>query len=80
MTDFLLVVGISALAAGLTYLGVPQTVLAADRLGDSPVNAVTPLMVYLPFILTIAQRYQKNAGMGTLISLMLPFVIVILIA
>ena len=37
-------------------------------------------MVYLPFILTVAQRYQKNAGIGTIISLMLPFVIVLLIA
>ena len=67
MNEFLLVVGISALAAGLTFLCVPQSGLAADRLGDSPVNAITPLMVYLSFILTIAQRYQKDAGMGTLI-------------
>jgi len=37
-------------------------------------------MVYLPFILTIAQRYQKDAGMGTLISLMIPYVIIILVA
>ena len=62
-------------------LGVaPQSVLAAYRVADAPVNAITPLMVYLPFILTIAQRYQKDAGIGTLISLMIPFVIVILIA
>lgn len=62
-------------------LGVaPESVLAAYRVGDSPVNAITPLMVYLPFILTIAQRYDKKAGIGTLISLMIPFVIVILIA
>jgi aminobenzoyl-glutamate transport protein len=53
---------------------------AAYRLGDSPVNAITPLMVYLPFIHTIAQRYQKDPGIGTIISLMPPFVIVILIA
>ena len=76
MNDFLLVVGISALAAVLTFLGVPQTVLAADRLGDSPVNEITPLMVYLPFIITIAQRYQQNAGIGTLISHMLPQIVV----
>ena len=44
-------------------LGVsPQTVLAAYRVGDSPVNVITPLMVYLPFIVTIAQRYKKDAG------------------
>jgi aminobenzoyl-glutamate transport protein len=62
-------------------LGVaPESVLAAYRIGDSPVNAITPLMVYMPFILTIAQRYDKNAGIGTLISLMIPYVIAILVA
>ena len=62
-------------------LGVtPQTVLAAYRVGDSPVNVITPLMVYLPFIVTIAQRYRKDAGIGTVVALMIPFVGVILIA
>jgi aminobenzoyl-glutamate transport protein len=58
--------------------GVPaQTLLAAYRVGDSPMNVVTPLMVYLPFMVTIAQRYQKDAGIGTIIALMMPFVITI---
>lgn len=62
-------------------LGVePQSVLAAYRIGDSPVNPITPLMVYLPFILTIAQRYQKDAGIGTLIALMLPYTVIIAVA
>ncbi|HYJ25774.1 MAG TPA: AbgT family transporter [Acidimicrobiia bacterium] len=62
-------------------LGVtPQTVLAAYRVGDSPVNVITPLMVYLPFIVTIAQRYRRDAGIGTVVALMIPFVIAILIA
>ncbi|GAB2612877.1 AbgT family transporter [Pseudactinotalea suaedae] len=61
-------------------LGVaPQTLLAAYRVGDSPVNVVTPLMVYLPFIVTIAQRYVKKSGLGTVISLMLPYTVVILL-
>ena len=30
-------------------------------------------MVYLPFIVTIAQRYRRDAGIGTVISLMLPY-------
>jgi aminobenzoyl-glutamate transport protein len=58
----------------------PQTLLAAYRVGDSPINVVTPLMVYLPFMVTIAQRYKKDAGIGTIISLMLPFVIGIAVA
>ncbi len=58
----------------------PQTVLAAYRIGDSPMNVITPLMVYLPFIVTIAQSYKKDAGLGTVIALMLPYALVILVA
>jgi aminobenzoyl-glutamate transport protein len=61
-------------------LGVaPQTVLAAYRIGDSPMNVITPLMVYLPFIVLVAQRYQPSAGIGTIISLMIPYTFVILV-
>jgi aminobenzoyl-glutamate transport protein len=58
----------------------PQTVLAAYRLGDSPANVVTPLMVYLPFIVLVAQRYRRDAGIGTIISLMLPYTVTVLVA
>ena len=58
----------------------PQTMLAAYRIGDSPVNTLTPLMVYLPFIVTIAQRYRKNSGIGTIISLMLPYAAIMAVA
>jgi aminobenzoyl-glutamate transport protein len=59
-------------------LGVaPQTVLAAYRIGDSPLNVVTPLMVYLPFTVLVVQRYKRSAGIGSLISLMLPYVLII---
>ena len=58
----------------------PQTVLAAYRIGDGPMNTMTPLMVYLPFIVTVAQRYKKDAGMGTIVALMLPYVVVIAVA
>ena len=58
----------------------PQTVLAAYRIGDGPANVITPLMVYLPFIVLVAQRYKKDAGLGTIISLMLPYTIIVLVA
>jgi aminobenzoyl-glutamate transport protein len=58
----------------------PQTVLAAYRIGDSPVNTLTPLMVYLPFIVTVAQRYRRDAGIGTVISLMLPYAAIMAVA
>lgn len=57
----------------------PQTVLAAYRLGDSPANVITPLMVYLPFIVIVAQRYRKDAGLGTIISLMIPYTFIVLV-
>ena len=49
----------------------PQTVLAAYRVGDSPSNVITPLMAYFPLIVIFVQRYQKHAGIGTVVSLML---------
>jgi aminobenzoyl-glutamate transport protein len=55
-------------------------VLAAYRIGDSPTNVVTPLMVYLPFIVVVAKRYQKDAGIGTIVALMLPYVLFIAVA
>ncbi len=57
----------------------PQTVLAAYRVGDSPMNVITPLMVYLPFIVLVAQRYRKDAGIGTIISLMIPYTAIVLV-
>ena len=62
-------------------LGIaPQTVQAAYIVGDGPVNVLTPLMVYLPFIVTIAQRYDKRSGIGTVIALMIPYALIILVA
>jgi aminobenzoyl-glutamate transport protein len=62
-------------------LGVaPQTVLAAYRVGDSPTNVITPLMVYLPFIVLLAQKYKKEAGVGTVVSLMIPYTLVVAVA
>src|SRR5512136_184391 len=62
-------------------LGVPaQTLFAAYRVGDSPINTLTPLMVYFPVIVTFAQRYQKKAGVGTIVALMMPYAAIMLIA
>ncbi|HQA78196.1 MAG TPA: AbgT family transporter [Propionicimonas sp.] len=58
----------------------PQTLLAAYRVADSPLNVLTPLMVYLPFMVTVAQRYKKDAGIGTIIALMVPYTLWITLA
>src|SRR5262245_55266313 len=55
-------------------LGVaPEAVMAAYRVADSPPNVVTPLMPYFALIVVFAQRYDKNAGVGTIIAMMLPY-------
>lgn len=59
-------------------LGIePQTVLAAYRVADSPVNIVTPIMAYFPLIVVFASRYDRRSGIGTVIALMLPYALVL---
>ena len=50
----------------------PAIVLAAYRVGDSPGNVITPLMAYFGMIVIFAQKYQKEAGVGTVVAMMLP--------
>jgi len=64
----------------LMQLGVsPEAVLAAYRIGDSPINAITPLNVYFALVVGFAQKYDKNAGVGTVVSLMLPYVVIMFV-
>src|SRR5262245_45541992 len=63
-----------------TLLGfTPEATQAVFRVGDSSTNIITPLMPYMPFVLAAAQRYDRKAGTGTLITLMLPYSIVFLV-
>jgi aminobenzoyl-glutamate transport protein len=55
----------------------PAAVLAAYRVGDSPVNAITPLNAYFAMIVAFAQKYDKDAGVGTVVALMLPYVLIV---
>ena len=54
----------------------PELTQAAYRIGDSTTNIITPLNAYLIIVITFMQRFQPKAGMGTLISMMLPYTIV----
>jgi aminobenzoyl-glutamate transport protein len=51
----------------------PEIVQAAYRIGDSTTNIITPMMSYFGLIMAFAARYVPKAGIGTLISMMLPF-------
>jgi len=62
----------------LFQLGVaPESVLAAYRVADSPMNVITPLNAYFALIVVFAQKYDSKAGVGTLVALMIPYVIAI---
>lgn len=57
----------------------PEVAQMAYRIGDSASNIITPLNVYFALMLTYLQRYKKDAGIGTLMSMTLPASIAILL-
>ncbi len=56
----------------------PAFTQAIYRLGDCSTNHLTPLFAYFAILLTTAQKYDKNTGMGTLFAAMLPYSFVFL--
>jgi aminobenzoyl-glutamate transport protein len=64
----------------LMYLGIsPELTQAAYRVGDSTTNIITPLMPYFPLVVVFSQKYVKSTGIGTLVSMMLPYSVVFVI-
>lgn len=57
----------------------PDLTQAAYRVGDSVSNIITPLLPYFPLVVVFCQRYVKNTGIGTLVSMMLPYFFIFLI-
>jgi aminobenzoyl-glutamate transport protein len=57
----------------------PELTQAAYRVGDSTTNIITPLMPYFPLVVVYCQRYVKNAGIGTVASMMVPYSAVFLV-
>ena len=51
----------------------PELTQAAYRVADSVVNMITPLNAYLIIILAVIQKYRPQAGIGTILSLMIPY-------
>lgn len=64
----------------LMTLGIsPDLTQAAYRVGDSVSNIITPLLPYFPLVVVFCQRYVKNTGIGTLVSMMLPYFLIFLV-
>lgn len=58
----------------LMLLGIaPEHTQMAYRIGDSSTNIITPLMPYFGIVLAYAQHYQKDLGLGDIISTMIPY-------
>lgn len=57
----------------------PEFTQMAYRVGDSVTNIISPMMSYFALIVAFIARYDKKAGIGTVISTMLPYSIAFLI-
>ncbi|MBM4166747.1 MAG: AbgT family transporter, partial [Ignavibacteria bacterium] len=57
----------------------PELTQCVYRIGDSVTNIITPMMSYFALIVAFIQRYKADAGLGTIIAMMLPYSIVFLV-
>ena len=53
----------------------PAFTQAAFRVGDSATQVITPMNPYMIVLLGMLRKYEPEAGLGTLMARMLPFVI-----
>ncbi len=53
----------------------PEVVQVAYRVGDSVTNIISPMMSYFALIIAFVGKYDKEAGIGTLIATMLPYTV-----
>jgi len=54
----------------------PEFIQAVYRVGDSVSNIISPMMSYFALIVVFFQKYNRKAGIGTLVATMLPYSIV----
>ncbi|TVR41938.1 MAG: AbgT family transporter [Bacteroidia bacterium] len=57
----------------------PAFVQLMYRVGDSITNCVTPLYVYFPLLLGWIHKYNKNIGIGTIVSLLIPYAVILFV-
>ena len=51
----------------------PELSQAVYRVGDSVTNIITPMMSYFALIIVYYQKYDKKAGIGTIMACMIPY-------
>lgn len=57
----------------------PELSQAVYRIGDSTTNIISPMMAYFALIIAFIRKYDKNAGIGSIISLMIPYSMVFMV-
>ncbi len=57
----------------------PAFVQLMYRMGDSITNSISPLYVYFPLLIGWIHQYDKRLKIGTIISLLVPYAIILLI-
>jgi len=58
----------------------PELSQAVYRIGDSITNIISPMMSFFALVIAFFQKYDEKAGIGTIISTMLPYSIVFFIS
>ena len=64
------------------FMGIgfaPEFTQVVYRIGDSTTNIITPLMSNFATVIAFGQRYNDKLGIGTLISMMIPYTILFMI-
>jgi aminobenzoyl-glutamate transport protein len=57
----------------------PELVQGVYRIGDSSTNLISPMMSFFALIVAFVQKYDKEAGLGTVIATMLPYSVAFLV-
>jgi len=57
----------------------PELSQAIFRIGDSVTNIISPMMSFFALIIVYFEKYDEKAGIGTIISTMLPYSVVFFI-
>jgi len=58
----------------------PELSQVVYRIGDSVTNVISPMMSFFALIIAFVQKYDRKAGIGTIVATMLPYTIVFLVA
>ena len=58
----------------------PELSQVVYRIGDSVTNMISPMMSFFALIIVYFEKYDKQAGIGTLMSTMIPYSVVFFIS